>query len=222
MYAFSGILTALLARTSTAVGTAVEVSLFDALGEWMGAPAYHRAYGGSDPPRSGAAHATIAPYELFVSQDGLEIYLAIQNGREWTSFCRHVLERPELAEDARFGSNAMRVLHRVVLHALIADAFAGWPAADILDRLERAGIASARRNTVGQFLEHPQLVQRDAWRTIGSPIGPLRALRPPVRLEGVDPVMGAVPSLGQHSRQILEELGYDAATIASWTKEQMI
>jgi len=222
MYAYSGVLTALLARAASGAGTAIEVSLFDALGEWMGAPAYYTGYGGSEPPRSGAAHATIAPYELFVSQDEIEIYLAVQNGREWTRFCEHVLERPELAEDPRFASNAMRVLHRPLLHGLIADVFARLPAVEILDRLERADIACARRNSVAEFLDHPQLAGRDCWRTIGSPAGPLRALRPPVRMHGIDPVMGPVPSLGQHNQAILEELGFDPATISVWRKDQVI
>jgi itaconate CoA-transferase len=225
MYAYSGILAALLSRATTGAGTAIDVSLFDALGEWMGAPAYYTAYGGQEPERSGAAHATIAPYELFTTpdeDDEIEIFLAVQNDREWTRFCERVLQRPELARDERFASNAMRVEHRQALHAAIADVFASQPAAVIIGRLEEAGIAFARRNTVAGFLQHPQLLERDRWRTIDSPAGALRALLPPVQMDGVDPVMGGVPSLGQHSEQILGELGFDAATIAAWRKEQMI
>jgi len=209
MYAYSGILTALLARAETGEGTALEVSLFDALAEWMGAPMYYAAYGGSEPARSGAAHATIAPYELFVSQDRVEIYLAIQNAREWSRFCDQVLGRPELAHDPRFGTNARRVEHRADLHAIIENLFAALPASDILDRLECADIASARRNSIAGFVAHPQLADRDCWRTIDSPAGPLRAVRPPIRMDGVEPAMGAVPALGQHTKQILEELGFD-------------
>jgi crotonobetainyl-CoA:carnitine CoA-transferase CaiB-like acyl-CoA transferase len=209
MYAYSGILTALVARGSSGQGTTVDVSLFDALGEWMGAPMYYSAYGGSEPPRSGAAHATIAPYELFVSRDGVEIYLAVQNAREWGRFCEQVLGRPELVRDPRFTTNALRVEHRADLHGIIENLFTELPAADILDRLERAGIACGRRNSVAEFVRHPQLAERDCWRTIDSPAGPLRALRPPIRMDGVDPAMGAVPALGQHTRQILEELGFD-------------
>jgi itaconate CoA-transferase len=222
MYAYSGILTALLARTATGHGTAIDVSLFDALGEWMSAPAYYTAYGGSEPPRSGDAHATIAPYELFVSEDGVEIYLGIQNGREWTRFCDGVLGQPELAGDPRFASNAARVQHRAVLHAIIAEVFAHMSEVAILDRLESAGIAHARRNSIGAFLAHPQLSQRGRWRSVGSPAGPLRTLMPPVRMDGVDPVMGDIPSLGQHSQLILEELGFAPDAIAAWRKEQMI
>src|SRR3954470_2562583 len=105
MYAYSGILTALLARAATGEGTSLEVSLFDALGEWMGAPAYYTAYGDAEPPRCGAAHATIAPYELFVSRDRVEIFIAIQNAREWMRFCETVVERPDLTSDPRFASN---------------------------------------------------------------------------------------------------------------------
>jgi formyl-CoA transferase len=222
MYAYSGILTALLARTTTGAGTAIDVSLFDALGEWMGAPAYYTAYGGVEPARTGAAHATIAPYELFESQDGVEIYLGIQNNREWVRFCDRVLGRLDLTTDERFAVNAARVAHRATLHDLIARVFATLPADEIIARLEQAGIAYARRNSVAQFLAHPQLQQRDRWAGIQSPAGPLRALKPPVQMEGVTPAMGDVPALGQHTQPILEELGYDAGAIAAWRKEQMI
>jgi itaconate CoA-transferase len=222
MYAYSGILTALLARATTGAGATLEVSLFDALAEWMGAPAYYTGYGGSEPPRSGGSHPTIAPYELFVSADAVEIYLAIQNGREWSRFCEDVLARPGVADDARFATNSARVRHRADLHALIAGVFAELPAGDILDRLERADIACARRNSVEGLINHPQLMDRHCWHTVDSPVGPVRALRPPLRMEGLDPVMGPVPSLGQHSQSILEELGFDAGTIAAWRKEQMI
>ena len=222
MYAYSGILTALIARATTGTGAALEISLFDALAEWMGAPAYYTSYGGSEPARSGAAHATIAPYELFVTADEVEIYLAIQNAREWSRFCERVIARPGAADDPRFATNSARVRHRADLHALIAGVFAELPAAEILDRLERADIACARRNSMQEFIDHPQLLDRHCWRTIESPAGPLRALRPPVWMAGVDPVMGPVPSLGQHSQSILEELGFDGGTIAAWRKEQMI
>lgn len=221
MYAYSGILTALLARQSTGVGSSIDVSLFDALAEWMGAPAYYTAYGGSAPRRTGAAHATIAPYELFVTKDGVEIYLGIQNQREWTRFCEQVLGQPELASDARFSTNALRVEHRDLLHETIAAAFEERTAIEALDALAAAGIAHARRNSIDEFLDHPQLSDRQRWSSIGSPTGLLRALRPPARME-FEPVMGDIPALGQHSESILEELGYDSGTIAAWRRTGVI
>jgi itaconate CoA-transferase len=222
MYAYSGILTALLARTSTGQGTSIEVSLFDALSEWMGQPAYYTAYGGSPPPRSGANHASIAPYGPFRAGDGGTIYLGIQNAREWTRFCTDVLRRPELAGDARFTTNALRVEHRTALHEAIESVFATLTTAGVSERLESASIAWARMNSVGEFLEHPQLTDRDCWREIGSPAGPLRAMIPPVRMDGVEPAMGDVPALGQHTNAILEELGVSRETIAAWRDEGAI
>ena len=216
MYAYSGILTALLARTTSGHGTAIDVSLFDALSEWMGQPAYYTAYGGTPPPRSGANHASIAPYGPFRAGDGGTIYLAIQNAREWTRFCADVLGRPEMAGDERFTTNARRVQHRSALHAAIDAVFAALTAAAVIERLESASIAWARMNSIGEFLEHPQLSGPDRWRAIGSPAGPLRALIPPVRMDGVDPAMGDVPALGQHTDAILEELGVGRETIAAW------
>ncbi len=222
MYAYSGILTALLSRARTGEGAVVEVSLFDALAEWMGSPAYYTEYGGAPPPRSGPNHASIAPYGPFRSGDGGLIYLGIQNTREWTRFCGEALRRPGLADDERFGSNSLRVRNRDALRAEIEDVFRVLPLAAIVDRLESAGIAWARLNSMTEFLEHPQLAARDCWREIGSPVGPLRALVPPVRIEGVEPLMAAVPALGQHTDPILAELGFDPDVIAAWRSERAI
>jgi crotonobetainyl-CoA:carnitine CoA-transferase CaiB-like acyl-CoA transferase len=222
MYAFSGILTAALARAHTGEGATLDVSLFDALGEWMSAPAYYTAYGGSAPPRTGGAHATIAPYEVFVTREGAEIYLGIQNAREWTRFCADVIGQPELADDPRFDTNPARVRHRQALHELVAKVFAGLDVPEAVARLERAGIAFARRNEVSGFLQHEQLSARDRWTDIDSPGGPIRALRPPVSFEGLDPVMGPVPSLGQHTDAVLAQLGFDGETIARFRKEGVI
>jgi itaconate CoA-transferase len=220
MYAYSGILTALFARATTGLGTSLEVSLFDALGEWMGQPAYFAGYGGTAPRRSGAHHASIAPYGPFRVGDRGSIYLGIQNAREWTRFCTDVLRRPELADDEDFRTNPERVTNREALHAAIEIAFVTLTVNEVIERLDAAGIAWARMNSVGEFLEHPQLDGR--WRTIGSPAGPLNVLVPPVRMDGVEPAMGDVPALGQHTDAILKELGIAPDTIAAWRSEGAI
>jgi itaconate CoA-transferase len=222
MYAYSGILTALIARATTGHGTTLDVSLFDALGEWMAQPAYYAAGTGSAPPRSGANHASIAPYGPFRIGDGGSIFLGIQNAREWLRFCADVLTLPALAEDERFTTNPLRVRHRAVLHEAIETVFATMTTAAVIQRLESAGIAWARLNTVAGFLDHPQLAARDAWRAIGSPAGPLRAMIPPVRMDGFEPAMGDVPALGQHTDAILEELGVTRDAVAAWRAEGAI
>jgi crotonobetainyl-CoA:carnitine CoA-transferase CaiB-like acyl-CoA transferase len=221
MYAYSGILTALYARTSSGRGAALEISLFDALAEWMSAPVYYTAYGGTAPKRSGAHHASIAPYGPYRTKEGT-VYLAIQNAREWTRFCADVLGKPEIAVDDRFRSNTDRVRHRRDLNGIIADVLGEMTTQEVLARLEDAGIANARVGSVDDFLDHPQLQARDRWCDIDSPAGPLRALRPPVQMSDVEQVMGAVPALGQHTEAILTELGFDAGVIASWRKEGAI
>jgi itaconate CoA-transferase len=222
MYAYSGILTALLARTTTGHGTSLDVSLFDALAEWMGQPAYYAAYGDAAPPRSGANHASIAPYGPFRAGDGGSIVLGIQNAREWTRFCADALSQPELATDERFATNVLRVKNRAPLHAAIESVFSTLTADAVADRLEAAGIAWARMNSIAEFLDHPQLTSRGSWREIGSSVGPLRAAIPPVRMDGVEPAMGDVPSLGQHTDAILEELGIARDTVAAWRAQGAI
>jgi itaconate CoA-transferase len=213
MYAFSGILAALLRRARTGAGAVLDVSMFDALAEWMGYPAYYTGYGGTSLPRSGAAHAAIAPYGPYTAGDGKVVYLGLQNEREWARFCADVLEQPTLATDPRFTANADRVANRDALDALIAASFAKHSAEQVLARLDAAQIANARMNTVQEFLDHPQLAARNRWRMVDSPAGPIRALVPPFGLDDVEPRMGPIPAVGEHSDAILEELGYNAAAI---------
>jgi itaconate CoA-transferase len=222
MYAYSGILTALLLRQRTGCGSALDVSLFDALGEWMGYPAYYAMYSGAAPPRTGASHATIVPYGPFAAGDGNTVYFGVQNDREWRRFCAIVLERPGLADDVRFTSNTLRVTHRDELHAIIDGVFAALSAHAILERLEAADLASGRMNTVQQFLDHPQLSARNRWRDVESPVGTLRTLVPPATMAGVEAVMRPIPALGEHTDAILRELDFDSQTIAAWRSAGVI
>ena len=221
MYAYSGILTALLVRARTGEGVALETSLFDSLAEWMSYPAYYTS-GGSAPPRSGASHATIAPYGPVQTGDNKVVYLGLQNEREWKKFCEVVLEIPQLAQDPRFDSNARRVQNRQQLDQVMRDVFQKLTAAEIIARLEAAQIANARMNTVQEFVNHPQLEARKRWATVDSPVGPLRALLPPVTMENVDVAMNEIPALGQHTDAILEELGFDSETIAAWRQSSVV
>lgn len=202
MYAFSGILAALYDRTRTGVGTHLEISLFDALVEWMGFPLHYTAGGGVPPQRTGTSHAAIAPYGTFAAGDGTEVVLGIQNEREWTAFCAGVLGRPELALDPRFDTGAGRVAHRPALHAEIDAVLARLTGEQLTGRLADARIAYGRRREVAEVLEHPQLAARDRWRTVDSPAGPVRALLPPITLDGRPPRMDPIPAVGEHTEAV--------------------
>ncbi|MDR7388258.1 MAG: CaiB/BaiF CoA-transferase family protein [Armatimonadota bacterium] len=208
MYAFSGILAALYRRERTGLGALLEVSLLEALAEWMGYPMYYTAYGGQAPARTGAHHATIAPYGPFPTRDGV-IFLAIQNEREWARFCHQVLEEPQLAEDPRFATNPDRLAHRAELEEAILAVFKQHTTEEVAGRLEAADVAYAEMRTVQGLLDHPQLRARSRWRQVTSPVGPLLALLPPFALPDEEPTLGPVPELGQHTRAVLRELGLE-------------
>jgi len=221
MYAYAGILTALLARKDTGAGAALDVALFDTLGEWMSFASYYTHYSGVQPSRTGATHATIAPYGPFRTGGGA-IVIAVHSNREWADFCAHVLQQPALVDDPRFSTNVLRVKHRDALTETIEAVLTRLPSADVLQRLEAASIANAPVRSVSEYLQHPQLHERDCWRELETPAGPVRAMVPPVRMDGFEPVMGAVPALGQHSRAVLEELHFDRDTIAGWAETGII
>ncbi len=222
MYAFTGILTALYQRERTGRGTVLEISMFEALGEWMGYAAYFAAYGGTPPPRTGASHATIAPYGPFRAGDGKQVNLGLQNEREWARFCTLVLEQPEMATDPRFDSNARRVANREALHARIDAVFSQLTIEQVIARLDQAQIANARMNEMQEFWDHPQLQARQRWREVGSPVGPLKALLPPVTMRDIEPRMDPIPALGEQTEQILRSLGYDEEQINRLRAEHVI
>jgi itaconate CoA-transferase len=215
MYAYSGILAALLQRQKTGEGASIDVSMLEALSEWMSYPLYYAFEGASAPERSGAAHATIYPYGPFEAGDGRVVMLGLQNEREWIVFCTQVLWRPELAGDPRFDANARRHANRAALAAIIGEVFHTLTAADLVARLDAAQIANARVNTMHELWAHPQLEARRRWVSVDTPAGPIQALLPPGTSDAFDYRMDAIPALGQHTDAILRELGFAGDQIAA-------
>lgn len=222
MYAYSGILNALLLRQKTGQGSRIDVSMLESTVEWMGYPMYYAFDGAPPPPRTGAAHATIYPYGPFPVGDGGTLMLGLQNEREWQVFCERVLVQPALIRDERFASNSRRTANRAALRAIIIDAFAALTLAQVIERLEAAQIANASVNDMAGVWAHPQLRARGRWRDIGSPKGTLPALLPPASNNTFDPRMDPVPDVGQHTDAVLTALGYGADDIAQLRKEAAV
>jgi crotonobetainyl-CoA:carnitine CoA-transferase CaiB-like acyl-CoA transferase len=208
MYAYSGALAALVRRGRTGEGATVEVSMLEALAEWIGFPLNFTMYGGVAPARTGAAHSAIAPYGPFRCADD-RVFLGVQNEREWTVFCCEVLGDPRLLDDERFTTNMRRVEHRAELIEVVEAVFADLSADEVARRLDAAGIANARLRELTALAEHPQLVARQRWRTVGSPVGPLRQLLPPALPDDLDPPLGPIPALGEHTEAVLAEIGME-------------
>ncbi len=206
MYAYSGVLTALYERERTGHGSSFDVAMLDALGEWMSQPYYYHVYGGHPVRRTGARHASISPYGPYAAADG-QVFIGLQNDREWAVLCERVLHQPELIDDERFRTNPDRLAHDDELTQIIENALAGIPADQVEALLDEAGIASARMRTPAEFGAHPQLAARGRWREVDSPGGQVRALLPPVTVPGREAAMGAIPAIGQHTSAILAELG---------------
>jgi crotonobetainyl-CoA:carnitine CoA-transferase CaiB-like acyl-CoA transferase len=214
MYAYSNILAALLQRSIDGKGRRIDISMLEAMGEWMGYPLYYAFEGAQPPPRAGAAHATIYPYGPFPCGDGKTVMLGLQNEREWLQFCDKVLLLPALAQDERFTGNARRTANREPLREIIQQAFGALTAAQVTQRLEDAQIANAELRDMAGLWQHEQLAARGRWREVGTSAGPVPALLPPGSWDDGDPRLDAVPALGQHTDAILAELGVDAAGIA--------
>lgn len=210
MYAFSGILAALYDRERTGVGATLSVAMLDAIGEWMMQPTYLSVYGGRPFRRTGARHASIAPYGPYACADGT-VFIGVQSDREWAVLCREVLGRPDLVDDPRCARNTERVAHNDLITEVITSVLGSRPVVEVMAVLEGHGLACARMRTPQELYDHPQLAARDRWREVGSPGGPVRALLPPVVIEGREAAMGDVPTLGQHSEALRREFGHVSA-----------
>jgi itaconate CoA-transferase len=214
MYAFSNILAALISRERTGDGTAFEVTMLDALVEWMGHPLYVAEHTGEDPARAGLSHPVIAPYDAYPTADGHEVVIGIQNDREWGRLATDVLGRPELAMHPDFATNVARVRNREAVDAAVAEAMSELDVDEAIRALDDARIASARLNAGIEVLDHPQLTARDRWRETSTPVGVVRALRSAVEPVGEAPI-GPVPALGEQTDAVLGQLGYDAREVAA-------
>ena len=215
MYAYTNILAALLQRGKTGKGSMIDVSMLEALGEWMSFPLYY-AYDGADaPPRNGASHATIYPYGPFKAGDGKTVMLGLQNEREWAQFCETVLENPELAQDERFDKNFKRNEKRSELLEIINVCFSKLTAEQLIARLEQAQIANAHLNDMEGLWKHEQLKARNRWAEVDTPNGEISALLPPGLNDSYDYRMDPIPAVGQHTDQILKELGLADSEITS-------
>jgi itaconate CoA-transferase len=203
MYAYSNILAALIERARTGRGRHIDVSMLEAMVEWMGFPMYYGFDGASPPRRVGATHSTIAPYGPFRTADG-EVLFGVQNEREWLSLCTFVLGQPELATDSRFHTNMLRTTNRGALNEIIVSVLGRIGTAEAFERLDAAKIAYARVNEVAELWSHRQLAARGRWTTVDTPVGSVPALFPP---GSRDARMDAVPALGAHTARILAELG---------------
>ena len=222
MYAYTNILSALLLRGKTGEGSHIDVSMLEAMGEWMGYPMYYAYDGAPPPPRTGASHASIYPYGPFAAGDGATVMLGLQNEREWKIFCDAVLQHPKVATDPRFDSNAQRNANRTALQALILGVFAGLTVAQVVERLDAAGIANARVNDMADLWAHPQLQARQRWCSVGTPAGEVPAMLPPGVNSAFDYRMDAVPAVGQHNAAILAGLGWSAEQIDALQASQPI
>ncbi|MGN6132022.1 MAG: CaiB/BaiF CoA transferase family protein, partial [Nocardioidaceae bacterium] len=208
MYAFTGVLTALYRRERTGQGSALAVSLLDALSEWMSAPALMAAGSGRAPMPVGLAHATIAPYGPYPAADG-QVMIAVQNEREFVRLATDALDRPQLADDERFADNSARVRNRDALNEEIASVTRMLTSRELVERLDAAAIANARVRGVGDLIDHPQLRARHRWRPVNTPGGTVESLAGAVSFADFQPAMGSVPALGEHTERVLRELGVD-------------
>jgi itaconate CoA-transferase len=214
LHAYAAILGALYQRERTGKGTRIEVTMFEAMVEWMMPPLYYTHFGGRAPQRSGPDHATIVPYGKFRTGDGESVMLGIQNEREWAAFCDQVLGQPELAKDSRYDNNTKRTAARSEVVAMIEKSFSTLTAEQAIEKLEVAGIANARMNTPEEVWNHPQLKARNRWREVDSPVGAIPAPLPPATFAGVEARMDPIPAIGEHTERILAEIGYSTEEIA--------
>ncbi len=200
MNAYEGILEALLRRANSGEGGEVQVSLFGSMAEWMSVPLL-QAGGGKPPKRVGFSHPTVAPYGVFATRDGTPVLISIQNDREWATFAKAILDRSDLATDAKMSTNVARVANRTEMDALIAANFATRDIGALADAFDAAEIAYGRVNDVMGLAEHPHL----RLTSVTTPSGAADMPLPAARHVGVAETYGPVPAKGANTHSVRAE-----------------
>ncbi len=201
MDAHAAVLEALIARSITGEGAALEASLFSGAADWMNVPLLYFEGTGRAPQRIGLAHPSISPYGAYGTADDSLVLIAIQNEREWAAFCAHVLGEAPLARAAGFESNNARVANRAAVDGRIGRVFAAMTREEAAARLKAAGTAYGFVNGLGDLASHPALTRVE----VETPAGTARIVAPPVLVDGEVRPLGPVPGIGEHSVRIREE-----------------
>jgi crotonobetainyl-CoA:carnitine CoA-transferase CaiB-like acyl-CoA transferase len=223
MFAAFAITTALYARERTGRGQYIDVSMLDSLVAMMENPIVRHGMTGAPPEPFGRRHPSITPYGIFDAADG-PIALAVGNDRLWLGLCE-AIDRPDLAQDARFETNASRTENAQALYALLGDLLAQRPASVWVQLLLAAGIPAAPVNTVADLFEDPQIEARGMLPRVEQPgAGSIPVCGMPLRLVGQpEPTYGPAPRLGEHTREVLSGwLGTSDADLASLRREDVI
>ncbi|WP_321325484.1 CaiB/BaiF CoA-transferase family protein [uncultured Parasphingorhabdus sp.] len=203
MNAHAAILQALFARERTKRGRLIEISLFDALADWMNVPFLQEIYGGRETKRIGVNHASLSPYGAYGCRDGVTLVFSVQNAREWISFCDVFLGRPEVAMDDLYATNMARLQNREALDTLISARFFSLDAEEAIRLLEQSGIAYGRLNKISDLAEHPHL-RRSAIKMDAETID---IISPAPVIDGTRITLGRVPKKDEHGLSLRDEFG---------------
>ncbi len=222
VYASMAILGAILRRVRTGEGASIDISLLETAAEWMGSPLYYFLGTGSKLSRAGMRHSLIVPYGPYACREGGHINLAVQNEREWESFCQAVLERPEMAGNPEFRTNERRLSNRHAVESIIEEVFSELPREVLIQRLEDAGIAWGDFNDVEGLANHKQLESRGRWAEIEVNGFPFSMLDHPMNISGMPPNRSSVHRLGEDTDDVLRWLGYDEGQIRGLRESDVV
>jgi crotonobetainyl-CoA:carnitine CoA-transferase CaiB-like acyl-CoA transferase len=221
LYAAIAIQAALIKRASTGEGAHIDMALLDTQAGVLANQAMNFLVSGNAPKRMGNQHPNIVPYRVFPASDG-HIIIASGNDRQWQSVCA-VLGIPQMANDSQFASNAARIENREGLNALLDTLTAKRTRADLLEAFEAAGVPAGPINSVADVFADPQVIHRGMAQTLPLGGGAVPSVRTPIMLDGEGMMAGAAsPRLGEHTRQILEELNTSKVAAAKLLDDDAI